>query len=51
MKETLINLIDDFANSVDVHNWYSEELDEKLADHILASEQVIVLPCRPGTKI
>lgn len=35
-KDILIELIDDFIDTVDVKHWYSEELDEHLADHILA---------------
>lgn len=51
MRNTLIDLINDFIHEVDVKRWYSQELDEGLADSLLASEQVIVLPCKPGTKI
>ena len=44
MRDRLIELIDDFIHSIDVSHWYSEELDEKLADHLLANG-IIVPPC------
>lgn len=47
MRDTLIELIDDFIHNVDLKHWYSEELDEKLADHLLANG-VIVPPCKVG---
>lgn len=51
MRDELIKLIDDFIHNVNVKEWYSEELDEKLADAILDSQRIIVLPCKLGTKI
>lgn len=50
MRDRLIELIDDFIHSVDVGHWYSEELDEKLADHLLANG-VVVLPCYIGQDV
>lgn len=50
MRDRLIELIDDFIHSVDVSHWYSEELDEKLADHLLANG-VIVPPCKVGQTV
>lgn len=47
MRDRLIELIDDFIRDVDVSHWYSDELDEKLADHLLANG-VIVPPCKEG---
>lgn len=50
MRDKLIELIDDFIYSVDVKRWYSEELDEKLSDHLLASG-VIVPPVSVGQTV
>ena len=47
MRDRLIELIDAFFEKVDVEEWYSEELDEALADHLLA-EGVIVPPAKIG---
>ena len=49
-REKLIELIDDYIYGVDVNHWYSEELDEGLADHLL-SNGVIVPPCKVGDKV
>ena len=50
MRDGLIELIDDFIYGVDLKHWYSEELDEQLADYLLANG-VIVPPCKVGDKI
>ena len=50
MRDRLIELIDDFIHSVDVSHWYSEELDEKLADELLANG-IIVPPCKVGDRL
>lgn len=50
MRDRLIELIDDFIHTVDVKHWYSEELDEHLADYLLENG-VIVPPCKVGDKI
>ena len=47
MRDRLIELVDAFVEKVDIKEWYSEELDERLADHLL-SEGVIVPPVRVG---
>ena len=49
-KEKLIELIDDFIDTVDVKHWYSEELDEHLADYLLA-DGWIRLPCKVGDTV
>ena len=49
-RDRLIELIDDFVDTVDVKHWYSEELDEPLADHILA-DGWIRLPCKVGDMV
>ena len=49
-REKLIELIDDYIYGVDVNHWYSEELDEGLADHLLANG-VIVPPCKVGDEV
>ena len=36
VREKLVELIDDFIYNVDLKHWYSEELDEKLADDLIA---------------
>ena len=36
VREKLVELIDDFIHNVDLKHWYSEELDEKLADDLIA---------------
>ena len=36
VREKLVELIDDFIYNVDLRHWYSEELDEKLADELIA---------------
>lgn len=35
-REKLVEFIDDFIYNVDLKHWYSEELDEKLADDLIA---------------
>lgn len=50
MRDRLIKLIDDYIHNVDVTKWYSEELDEGLADYLIENG-VIVLPCKTGAKI
>ena len=50
MRDRLIELIDDYIHSVDITKWYSEELDEGLADHLLANG-VIVPPCKVGDTV
>ena len=35
-REKLVEYIDDFIYNVDLKHWYSEELDEKLADDLIA---------------
>ena len=35
VREKLVEFIDDFIYNVDLKHWYSEELDEKLADYLL----------------
>lgn len=49
MRDRLIELIDDFIHTEDVKWWYSAELDEQLADYLLANG-VIVPPCKVGDK-
>lgn len=36
VREKLVEMIDDFIHNVDLKHWYSEELDEKLADELIA---------------
>ena len=36
VREKLVEFIDDFIYNVDLKHWYSEELDEKLADDLIA---------------
>lgn len=36
VREKLVELIDDFIHNVELKHWYSEELDEKLADDLIA---------------
>lgn len=36
VRETLVELIDDFIRNVDLNYWYPEELDEKLADDLIS---------------
>ena len=50
MRDRLIEMIDDFVHNVDLKHWYSEELDEKLADHLLANG-VIVPQVNVGDKL
>lgn len=50
MRDRLIELIDDYIHTVDVNHWYSEELDEGLADHLL-DNGVIVPPCKVGDTV
>ena len=50
MIDRLIEMIDDFIHNVDLKHWYSEELDEKLADHLLANG-VIVPPYKVGDTV
>lgn len=47
MRDRLIELIDNFIHCVNVKEWYSEELDEKLADYLIENG-VIVPPCKVG---
>lgn len=47
MRDRLVELIDDYIHYVDVKEWYSEELDEGLADYLI-EEGVIVPPCKVG---
>lgn len=35
-REKLVEFIDDFIYNVDLKHWYSKELDEKLADDLIA---------------
>ena len=35
-RENLIDLIDDFIDTIDLRKWYSEEEDEHLADYLIA---------------
>ena len=35
VREKLVELIDEFIHNVDLKLWYSEELDEKLADDLI----------------
>lgn len=49
-RERLIELIDNFIHTVNVIEWYSEEIDEQLADHLLANG-VIVPPCKVGDTV
>jgi hypothetical protein len=37
VREKLVEMIDDFIHNVDLKHWYSEELDEKLADELIAN--------------
>ena len=37
VREKLVEFIDDFIYNVDLKHWYSEELDEKLADDLIAN--------------
>lgn len=50
MRDRLIELIDDFIHTKDVKWWYSEELDEQLADYLLENG-VIVPPCHVGDTV
>ena len=43
-REKLIELIDYWVECVDLTHWYSEELDESLADHLI--EEGVTLPVR-----
>ena len=36
VREKLVEFIDDFIYNVDLKHWYSEELDEKLVDDLIA---------------
>lgn len=36
VRGKLVEFIDDFIYNVDLKHWYSEELDEKLADDLIA---------------
>ena len=49
MRDRLIESIDDYISTVEVKDWYSEELDEGLADHLLA-DGWIRPPCKIGQK-
>ena len=52
MKDRLIELVDAFAEKVDVKEWYSEELDERLADHLLANGVILPpFPVKVGDKV
>ena len=56
MREKLIALIDDFIYDADIKKWYSEELDEKLADYLIQNGVVKVVRCEkckhnPGYKV
>lgn len=42
MRDSLIELIDEFIRGADVVHWYSDELDEKLADYLLANGIVVI---------
>lgn len=46
-REKLIESIDDFIHTVDVNHWYSEELDEGLANHLI-EEGFVGSPCKVG---
>ena len=50
MRDRLIELVDAFAENVDVKEWYSEEVGERIADHLLKNG-VIVPPCYIGQEI
>lgn len=41
VREKLVELIDDFIYNVDLKHWYSEELDEKLADELIANRVTV----------
>ena len=47
MRDRLIELVDAFAENVDVKEWYSEEVGERIADHLLKNG-VIIPPCKVG---
>ena len=36
VRGKLVELIDDFIYNVDLRHWYPEEMDEKLADELIA---------------
>ena len=41
VREKLVEFIDDFIYNVDLKHWYSEELDEKLADDLIAHDVTV----------
>lgn len=47
VREELVELIDDFIHNVDLKHWYSEELDEKLADDLIAHGVTVQECARP----
>lgn len=51
MRDRLVELIDDYIHYVDVKEWYSEELDEGLADYLIEEGNVIVPPCKVGDTV
>lgn len=51
MRDRLVELIDDYIHYVDVKEWYSEELDEGLADCLIEEGNVIVPPCKVGDTV
>lgn len=50
MRDRLIEIIDDFIYDVDVKEWYSEELDEGLADYLI-EEGVTIPPFKVGDEV
>jgi len=44
-REKLIELIDYWVECVDLTHWYSEELDESLADYLIANSVTIPVRC------
>lgn len=46
VREKLVELIDDFIHNVDLNHWYSEELDEKLADYLIANGVTVQENCK-----
>jgi hypothetical protein len=47
-KEKLTFLIDDFISTVDVTKWFSEELDEKLAEFLINCGVTFKQTCPDG---
>ncbi len=50
-RDRLVELIDDYIHYVDVKEWYSEELDEGLADYLIEEGNIIVPPFKVGDEV